>query len=118
MTRARITATRALFALVDDQISGVAREEDMAAEVAEIDALVQDAEREWIAADLEESFRVSRDLTDQVRARRAHRRADRAALRTNLTLRSSFVVGCLHTSGATATSHTLVPGVAEGEVAA
>ena len=85
MKTARITnptATEALFPLVDDLISSVAREDEMAAEVAEIDALVEEAEREWIAADLEESFRVSRDLTDQVRARRTHRRAGREVLRS------------------------------------
>lgn len=85
MKTARITnqhATEALFPLVDDLISNVAREEEMAAEIAEIDALVEEAEREWIAADLEESFRVSRDLTDQVRARRTHRRVGREVLRS------------------------------------
>ena len=99
MKTARITnqqASEALFPLVDDSISTVAREEEMAAETAavdalideavgdripEIEALIEAAEREWIAAGLEESFRVSRDLTDQVRARRAHRRVGREVLR-------------------------------------
>jgi hypothetical protein len=85
MKTARITspnATEALFPLVDDLISTVAQEEEMAAEVAEIDAAVEEAEREWAAAARAEVFRVSRDLTDQVRARRAHRRVGRVVLRS------------------------------------
>jgi hypothetical protein len=98
MKPARITSrevTEALFPLVDDDISTVAREEDMAAEVAEIDALlaeelgdvaeldalVEAADGVFAAAEAVETFRVSRELTDGVRARRAHRRADRKALR-------------------------------------
>ncbi|PXY34212.1 hypothetical protein BAY59_01230 [Prauserella coralliicola] len=85
MSSARIaskTAREALFLLLDDDVSAVAREEVMAAEVAEIDALVEEMEREWAAADRVESHRVSRDFTDQVRARRTHRRADRTVLRS------------------------------------
>ena len=64
-------AREALFALVDEDISTVAEEEAMAAEVAEIDALIEQAEREWSAA-------------DRARARdaRMRRRADRVVLRT------------------------------------
>ncbi|PXY31101.1 hypothetical protein [Prauserella muralis] len=85
MSSARIaskTARKALFPLLDEDVSAVAREEAMAAEVAEIDALVEEMEREWAAADRVESLRVSRDFTDQVRARRTHRRADRTVLRS------------------------------------
>jgi hypothetical protein len=85
MRSARITsreAVEALFPLVDDSISTVAREEEMRVERAEIDALVEEMECEWVSADVAESFRVSRDMTDQVRARRAHRRAARVALRS------------------------------------
>ena len=98
MKSVRITsreAVEALFALVDDDVSTVAREEEQAAEVAEIDALivqelgdlaevdglVEEAERVFAAAEAAESFRVTRELTDPVRGRRAHRRTDRAVLR-------------------------------------
>jgi hypothetical protein len=98
MKPARITnreVIEALFPLVDDDISTVTREEDAAGEVAEIDALlaeelgdlaeldalVEAAEREWAASDLAESGAVPR-FTDPVRARRAHRRADRSVLRS------------------------------------
>jgi hypothetical protein len=88
-------AVAALFALVDEDISAVVWEEEMAAEVAEIDALivqelgdlagvdglVEEAERVFAAAEAAESFRVTRELTDPVRARRAHRRTDRVVLR-------------------------------------
>lgn len=74
-------AWEALFALVDDDISSVAREEETAVERAALDALIEEMEQEWVAAQRVETWRVSRDLTDQRRARRAHRRADREALR-------------------------------------
>lgn len=81
--------------LLDEDFVCVAREDEQAAEIAEIDALVaeelgdlaeldalvEEAEREWADAERVESFRVSRELTDEVRARRAHRRSDRKALR-------------------------------------
>ncbi|WP_431900822.1 hypothetical protein [Amycolatopsis thermoflava] len=85
MKFARITspeALDALFPLVDEDISAVARDEAVAAEVAEIDALIEEMEREWAAAERVEAFRVSRELTDEVRARRAMRRASREALRS------------------------------------
>ena len=83
-------ATReALFVLVDDDIASAAREEHAVVERAEIaaliaeelgdlagvDALVENAERELAAVHLAETFRVAHELTDPVRARRAHRRA-------------------------------------------
>ncbi|WP_435060627.1 hypothetical protein [Amycolatopsis thermoflava] len=85
MKFARITspeALDALFPLVDEDISAVARDEAVAAEVAEIDALIEEMEREWAAAERVEAFRVSRELTDEVRARRAMRRASREVLRS------------------------------------
>ncbi|WP_435061906.1 hypothetical protein [Amycolatopsis thermoflava] len=74
----------ALFPLVDEDISAVARDEAMAAEVAEIDAMIEDAEREWAAAERVGEFRVSRELTDQVRAHRTTRRTVREMLRSNV----------------------------------
>lgn len=88
---------RALQAQLDEDISAVAREEEAFVERAEIeaalaaewgdqatdlDSLVEEWERVWSAADRTESWRVSRDMTDQVRARRTHRRADRSAMRS------------------------------------
>ncbi|GAA5158033.1 hypothetical protein [Amycolatopsis dongchuanensis] len=87
MKYARITsptAVDALFPLVDEDISAVARDEEIAAEVAEIDALIEEAEREWAAAERVESFRVSRELTDLVSARRAVRRVTREVLRSRV----------------------------------
>ena len=86
---------RDVMALLDEDFVRLAREEEMAEEVAEIDALiaeelgdlagvdglVEDAEREFTAAEAAEVFRVSRELTDPVRARRAHRWTERAVLR-------------------------------------
>ncbi|MEV5296476.1 hypothetical protein [Amycolatopsis methanolica] len=87
MKFARITspeAVDALFPLVDEDISAVARDEEIAAEVAEIDALIEEAEREWAAAERVEAFRVSRELTDLVSARRAVRRVTREVLRSRV----------------------------------
>ncbi|WP_020418543.1 hypothetical protein [Amycolatopsis sp. ATCC 39116] len=75
-------ASEALFPLFDDDIASVAREDQMAAEIAEIDALIEEAERGWAAAEQVETFRLSRELTDQVRARRTTRRAAQRALRS------------------------------------
>ncbi|WAL65594.1 hypothetical protein ORV05_32725 [Amycolatopsis cynarae] len=93
MGTGRITsleALEALFPLVDEDISAVARDEAMAAETAEIDALIEEAEREWIAAERIETFRVSRDLTDQRSARRLRRRDETTLLRS-LTVRLDSV---------------------------
>ena len=84
MSSPQITNRRvvqALTPLLDDDIAAVASEEAAAAEVAEIAALVEEAEREWAAAELRETVRISRVFTDQTRARRAHRREDRTVLR-------------------------------------
>ena len=74
--------TEALIPQLDADIAAVAEEEAAAAEVAAIDALVEEAEREWAAAEHRESVRLSRVFTDQTRARRARRREDRTVLRT------------------------------------
>lgn len=74
--------TEALIPQLDTDIAAVAEEEAAAAEVAEIDALVEEAEREWAIAEQRETVRVSRVFTDQTRARRARRREDRTVLRT------------------------------------
>ncbi|OXM70731.1 MULTISPECIES: hypothetical protein [Amycolatopsis] len=85
-------ASEALFPLFDDDIATVAREDQMAAEIAEIDALIEEAERGWAAAEQVETFRLSRELTDQVRARRTARRAAQRALRS-LPVRLDAVTG-------------------------
>ncbi|GAB3580380.1 hypothetical protein GCM10027445_50580 [Amycolatopsis endophytica] len=92
-----VTARRALFPLMDEDITAMLIADDATAEAAEldsliaeelgpdfaeIDALVDQAERDFAAAEQVESFRVSRELTDQVRARRAARRAARESLRS------------------------------------
>lgn len=100
MRNARITnreARRALVPLLDEDMATVAEEEAMAAEVAEVDALVrselgeeaalldgviEQAERDWAATDRAERFRLSRNLTDPVRVRRATRRVGRLVLRS------------------------------------
>lgn len=69
-------------ALADDVVFAVQEEEEMAREVAEVDALFESVERELADDERTEQFRVLRDCTDQVRARRARRRADRAAVRS------------------------------------
>lgn len=84
MSTPRITSWRvaqALRPLLDDDISGVAAEEQAAVEVAAVDALIEQAEREWAAAERTETARISRMFTDQPHARRARRRANRTVLR-------------------------------------
>lgn len=84
MSSPRITSPRvidALRLLLDDDVAGVAAEEHAAAEAAAIEVLIERAEREWTAAERTETARLSRMFTDQPRARRAHRRADRTVLR-------------------------------------
>ncbi|TDV45528.1 hypothetical protein [Actinophytocola oryzae] len=73
--------TQALMPHLDDDIAAVASDEASAAEVAEIDTLIEEAEREWAAAEQREAARVSQVFTDQTRARRARRREDRTVLR-------------------------------------
>lgn len=84
MSSPRITSRQAIQALrplLDDDIAAVAIEEQAAAEATELDAVIEQAEREWAVAARTETARVSRMFTDQPRARRAHRRADRTVLR-------------------------------------
>jgi hypothetical protein len=85
MKFARIASTAAvdaLFPVLDDDISAVQREEDMAAEITYIDRLIEEVDHELVAEEHTETVRLTRDFTDQRRARRAHRRADRAVLRS------------------------------------
>lgn len=72
----------ALMPQLDDDIAAVAGEEAAAAEAVEIDALIEEAEREWATAKQRETTRLCQMFTDQTRARRARRREDRAVLRT------------------------------------
>lgn len=95
MKPARITdpqASEVLAALGDDLVSAVEREELMAAEVAEIDRLIDEVDRDLAVQARTESVRITRDATDQVRARRARRRADRELLRA-LTSRGAADLG-------------------------
>lgn len=85
MRTARITsrqASEALFPLVDEDISTVVREEEMAAEVAEIDALIEEVDRELAAEADAAAHRALRPFTDVERARRSQRRTVRDALRS------------------------------------
>lgn len=85
MRQARITdplAVSAVAAVSDETVSAVEREEAMAAEVAEIDRLIDEVDRELAAQECTESVRLTRAFTDARRMRRARRRADREALRT------------------------------------
>ncbi|MEU3274509.1 hypothetical protein ABZ639_27005 [Saccharomonospora sp. NPDC006951] len=73
-------ALEALFPLVDEDISTVAREEEMAVEVAEIDALIEAVDRELVA-ELEVAGSPSRRVfADVERVRRSQRRTVRDAL--------------------------------------
>jgi len=84
MKSVRITdpqASRALAVLGDDVVCAVQREEEMAAQIAQVDALLDEADRELACDERAELVRITRDATDQVLARRARRRADREVLR-------------------------------------
>lgn len=84
MKTARITHPLAVAALAihtDDDISAAEKDERAAAEVAGVDRLLEDIDRELIAQQRAEHLRLTRAFNDQVRARRAHRRANRAAVR-------------------------------------
>lgn len=69
-------------ALGDDVVFAVEKEEEMAKEIAEVDALLESVDRELVADERTETVRITRDTVGQVRARRARRRADRVALRS------------------------------------
>jgi len=98
MKFARITdplAAQVVAAVSDETVSAVEEEETMAAEVAEIDRLIDEVDRDLAAQVRTESVRITRDVTDQVRARRARRarrRADRELLRA-LTSRGAAGLG-------------------------
>jgi len=84
MKFARITdplAAEVVAAVSDEFVSAVEEEEAMAAEVAEIDRLIDEVDRELAVQVRTESVRVSRAFTDARRMRRARRRADRELLR-------------------------------------
>jgi hypothetical protein len=124
-------ADEALSLLADEDISAVERAEERraerddidrllaeewGAEVPEIDAVIEEAEREWISAGLVESFRVSRDLTDGARAHRARRRTTREVLRT---LHEGFLIGGMPGQGKSSivAASLLDMPVTEGEAA-
>jgi len=85
-------ASRVLAEWGDDVVCAVEREEEMAAEIARIDALLEEADRDLVREERTESVRITRVATDQVRARRARRRADREVLRA-LALRGAADLG-------------------------
>lgn len=85
MKTARISdplAREALALWSDDVVSADQKEDQMAREIAEVDALLEEIDRDLAADARLELARLTHDTADQVRARRARRRADRAALRT------------------------------------
>jgi len=85
MKFARITdplAAEAVAAVSDETVSAVHEEEAMAAEVAEIDRLIDEVDRELVQQERTESVRLTRTFADARRVRRARRRADRELLRT------------------------------------
>jgi len=95
MKFARITdplAVEVVAAVSDETVSAVEREEAMAAEVAEIDRLIDEVDRDLAVQERTESVRITRDTTDQVRARRARRRAEGELLRA-LTSRGAAELG-------------------------
>jgi len=85
MRQVRITdplAAEVVAAVSDETVSAVQEEEAMAAEVAEIDRLIDEVDRELAAQERTESLRLTRRFTDARRMRRARRRADHEVLRT------------------------------------
>ncbi|PXY32114.1 hypothetical protein [Prauserella muralis] len=83
MKTARITSRQARESVdlaFDQDIWSVTKEEEMAAEVAEIDALIDEVDRELAAEAGAAASRALRPFTDVDRARRAQRRAVRDAL--------------------------------------
>jgi len=95
MRQVRITdplAAQAVAAVSDETVSAAHEEELMAAEVAEIDRLIDEVDRDLAAQERTESVRITREVTDQVRARRARRRANRELLRA-LTSRGAADLG-------------------------
>lgn len=85
MKTARITDQQAIDAiapLADDLVFAVQEEEEMAVEVAYIDRLIDEVDRDLAAQERAEQVRLTHRFTDQVRARRALRRAEREVLRT------------------------------------
>lgn len=89
-------ASEVLAALGDDVVSAVEKEEAMAAEVAEIDRLIDEVDRDLAAQERTESVRLTRTFADARRVRRARRRADREVLRalpTHLDVPAADAVG-------------------------
>lgn len=74
-------ASAVLAELGDELVSAEREEAAMAAEVAEIDRLVDEVDRELTQQERIESVRLTRTFADTRRVRRARRRADREALR-------------------------------------
>jgi hypothetical protein len=75
-------AREALWSVLDDDISAVQQEEDMANEIAEIDRLLESVDRELAAEQRTERARFAVDASDGQWVRRARRRSQRNAVRS------------------------------------
>lgn len=85
MESARITDRRAaevLARLMDEDICAAQEDEEMAAECAEVDRLLEEVDRELAESPLAESAQLALDRHDAQPHRRGRRRADRAVLRS------------------------------------
>lgn len=85
MKTARIAnpGAKAVLAVhTDDDVCAVQKEEVMAKELADVIELLDEIDRELAEAERAEQVRVSRAFNDEVRARRALRRAERGVLRS------------------------------------
>jgi hypothetical protein len=81
----RITDRRAaevLACLMDETVSAVQQDEQMAAECAEVERLLEDVNRELAESLLAESAQLALDHRDPRPSRRNRRRTDRAVLRS------------------------------------
>lgn len=71
-----------LWPVLDDDISAVQQEEDMAREQFEIDRLIEAVDRELVAGQRTEQSRFAVDASDGQWVRRARRRSQRNAVRS------------------------------------
>ena len=107
-------AREAVELAFDQDICMTTREEEMAAEAAEIDALIDEVDRELVAEARTAGSRVLRPFVDVERARRAQRRAVRDALSL---VEANAVLAGLNGQAKSAGIRALVPRLAEGEAA-
>ena len=98
----------------DQDIWITAREEDMASEAAEIDALIDEVDRELATEARTAGSRVLRPFADVDRARRAQRRAVRDAL--SLVEANALLAG-MHGQGKSEGIRAMALGLVEWEAA-